>query len=48
MSDNPADRSPSRGTQEAGDVWPDCEGTGQVDDTECETCGGTGKLYSTI
>ena len=29
------------------DTCPDCKGSGCVDGDECDTCGGTGKLYST-
>jgi RecJ-like exonuclease len=30
------------------DVCPVCSGSGRVDDNQCETCGGTGKLTEPV
>jgi DnaJ-class molecular chaperone len=39
----------SAGQDGAGeDVCPVCSGSGRVDDQQCQTCGGTGKLIEPV
>jgi RecJ-like exonuclease len=45
---NPGDEA-APGTPGTGeDVCPKCNGSGQLNDAECENCGGTGKVIRGI
>ncbi|RJG03452.1 hypothetical protein [Noviherbaspirillum sedimenti] len=45
---NPGDAAPA-GTPGTGeDICPKCKGTGKIDGTDCQNCGGTGRIVEGI
>jgi DnaJ-class molecular chaperone len=44
----PGDEAPSERDETAPNFCPDCDGSGQAGGSECQTCGGTGRVEEAV